>query len=125
MGPLLSRVPRGRGSPTRGLPLAAIDGSTPSPPLIPPILGVGRWGVDGSTFLDIPGLVWDTQLGIAQKGLFPVGGRLSFFLPAWQRITSNKFVLEVIRQGDSLPFVRPPPLSLSPVETPLPRLLSK
>ncbi len=41
-------------------------------------------GGDGLTFLYIPGLVWDTQLGIAQKGLFPVGGRLSFFLPAWQ-----------------------------------------
>ncbi len=81
--------------------------------------------MDGSTFLDIPGLVWDTQLGIAQKGLFPVGGRLSFFLPAWQWITLDKFVLKVIRQGYTLPFVRPPPLSLSPVETPLPRLLSK
>ncbi len=81
--------------------------------------------MDGSTVLDIPGLVWDTQLGIVQKGLFPVGGRLSFFLPAWQRITSDKYVLEVVRQGYSLPFVRPPPLSLSPVETPLPRLQSK
>ncbi len=85
--------------------------------------GVGV-GVDGSTFLDINGMVWDTQLGIAQNGLFPVGGRLSFFLPAWQRITSDKFVLEVIRQGFTLPFVRPPPLSLSPVETTL-LLLSK
>ncbi len=36
-------------------------------------------GRGGSTFLDIPGLVWDTQLGIAQKGLFPMGRRLSFF----------------------------------------------
>ena len=73
---------------------ASIDGSTTSLPPIPPTLGGG-----GSTFLDIPGLMWDTQDGIAQKGLFPVGGRLSFFLPALQRITSTKFVLEVIRQG--------------------------
>ncbi len=62
-------------------------------------------GVDGSTFLNITGLVWDTQPGRAQKGLFPVGGRLSFFLSAWQRITLDQFVLEVIRQGHSLPFV--------------------
>ncbi len=120
-----SRVPEGRGSPTRGLQTVAVDGSTPSLPPIPPILDEG---VDGSTLLDIPGLVWDTQLGIAQKGLFPVGGRLSFFLPAWQCITSDQFVLEVIRQGYSwysLPFVMPPPLSLSPVETPLPKLQCK
>ncbi len=51
-----------------------------------PLWGGGRYG---STFLDIPGLVWDIQLGIAQNGLFPVGSRLSFFLPAWQRIASD------------------------------------
>ncbi len=49
VGPLLSlrlsRAPGGRGSPTRGLPLGAVDGSTPSPPLIPPTLG-GGGGVD-------------------------------------------------------------------------------
>ncbi len=115
-------MPGGRWSPTRGLQPDAVDGSIPSLPPIPPILGEG---VDGSTFLDIPGLVWDTELGIAQKGLFLVGGRLSFFLPAWQRITSDRFVLEVIRQGYTLPFVRSPPLSMSPVETLLPRLMSK
>ncbi len=118
----LSRVPGSRGSPTRGLQLVTIDVSIPSPPPIPPNLGEG---VDGSIFLDIPGLIWDTQLGIAQKGLFPVGVRLSFFLPAWQRITSDQFVLKVIRQGYSLPFVRSPPLSLSPVGTPLPKLQCK
>ncbi len=122
-GPRLS-LQLSRGSPTRGLQLGVVDSSIPSLPPIPPTLGEG---VDGSTFLDIPGLVWDTQLGIAQKGLFSVGSRLSFFLPAWQRITSDKFVLEVIRQGYmySLPFVRPPLLSLSPVETLLPRLQCK
>ncbi len=46
-----------------------------------------------------------------------MSGRLLFFLPAWQQITSDKFVLEVIRQGYSLPFVRPPPLPLSCVKT--------
>ncbi len=50
-------MPGGRGSPTSGLQPVAVDGSTPFLPPIPPILGEG---VDGSIFLDIPGLVWDT-----------------------------------------------------------------
>ncbi len=111
---------RGQGVSNKRPP--AVDGSIPSLPPISPTLGEG---LDGLTFLDIPGLEWDTQLGIAQKGLFPVACRLSIFLPAWQRITLDKFVLEVIRQWYSLPFLRPPPLSLSPVETPLPRLQCK
>ena len=80
----------GRGSPIRGLQPFAVDASSPSSPLIPPILVEG---VVGSSFLNIPGLVWDTLLGISQKGLFPVGGRLLFFLPAWQWITLDQFVL--------------------------------
>ncbi len=39
-------------------------------------------------------------------GDFPVGGRLSLFLLAWQQKTSDQLVLEVIRQGYSFPFVR-------------------
>ena len=70
-GPLLSlnlsRVPGGRGSPTRGLQPGAVDGSTPSLPPIPPTLGDG---VDGSTFLDITGMVWDTQLELHRKVAF-------------------------------------------------------
>ncbi len=46
-----------------------------------------------------------------------MGGRLSFFLPAWQRITSDQCVPEVIRQGYSFPFVKHPPLSLSHVDS--------
>ncbi len=58
---------RGQGVSNKRPQLVAVDGFTPSLPPIPPILGEG---VEGSTFLDIPGLVWDTQLGTAQKGLF-------------------------------------------------------
>ncbi len=66
------------------------------------------------------------SLGLHRKVSSLWAAGCHFFLPAWQRITSDKFVLQVIRQGYTLPFVRPPPpLSLSPVETPLPRLLSK
>ncbi len=116
-------MPGGGGSLTRGLPPTAVEGSSPSPPPIPPTLGGGE--VDGTAFQDLPGLVWDRSLGIAMIGNFPVGGRLSLFLPAWQRLTSDRFVLEVVRQGYSLPFVNIPPLSRIPVETPLPRLRLK
>ena len=95
VGPLLSlRLSRALGG--RGLQHEASS----QPPLIArphhfllshPLWGGGGW-VDGSTVLDIPGLVWDTQHGIAQKGLFPVSVRQSFFLPAWQRITSEQEV---------------------------------
>ncbi len=67
-----------------------------------------REEVDVSTFLDMPGFVWDSHLGIAHKGLFPVCSRLSFFLPAWEWITLDQFVLEVVNRGYSLPFVRHP-----------------
>ena len=55
-----------------------------------------HFGDGGGAWVDLSGHSWpvcDTQLGITQKGLFPVGVRLSFFLPAWQQITSDKFVL--------------------------------
>ncbi len=55
-------------------------------------------------------------------GNFPVGGRLCLFLPAWQWLTSDQFVLEVIWQDYSIPFVSLPPLSRIPVETSLPHL---
>ncbi len=119
---LLSRVPGGVGSLTRGLPPIANEDSFPS---LLPFLPGSVEGVDGSAYLDLPDLVWDQNSGIAQIGSFPVCGRLLFFLAAWQRITSDNFVLEVIRQGYSLPFVELLPLSLSPMETPLPKLLDK
>ncbi len=52
-------------------------------------------------------------------------GRFSLFLPVWQRITSDQFLLEVVRQGYSFPFVGSPPLLRIPVETPLPGLETK
>ena len=102
-------------------PSSSYPDPPPSPPPIPPITGEG---VDGSTFLDIPGLVWDSQLGIAQKSHFPVGGRLLFFLPAWQRITLDQFVLKEVSQLFP-PLFEAPPLLLSSMETPLSRLQCK
>ena len=71
------------------------------------------------TFLDIPGLVCGTQLRIAQKGIFCVGVQAVVFLAAFQWITLDQLVLEVL-----LPplYEVPPPPVVSPVETPLPRL---
>ncbi len=119
---LLSRVPGGGGSLTRGLTSNANEDSFPSLPPLPPSQVEG---VDGSAYLDLPDLMWDQTSGIAQIGSFPVGGRLSRFLAAWQRITSDRFVLEVVSQGYCLPVVRHPSLTLSPMEPPLPRLLCK
>ncbi len=52
--------------------------------------------MDGTAYLDLPGLMWDQTTGIAQIGSFPVGSRLSFFLAGWQQITSDQFVLQVV-----------------------------
>ncbi len=106
-----------------GLNQIAAEGLSSSPPPILPLFG--RWGVDGSAYRDIPGLVWDQNLGMAVIGTFPVGGRLSLFLPAWQQITSDQFILGVVREDYSLPFVSPPPSARTPVETPLPHLRVK
>ncbi len=86
----------------------------------PPLLSHPFYGVHGSAFLDIPCLVWDSQLRIAQKeDSFPVGGRLSFFQPAWVQIIPDQFVLEVVSQGYSLPFVKSPALAIASVEAAL------
>ncbi len=50
-------------------------------------------GVHGSTHQDLPGFVWDLQLGMVMIGDLPVDGRLSLFLPAWHWIFSGQFVL--------------------------------
>ncbi len=113
----LSKVPGGRGS-LRGL----IEGSSPSSPPIPTIMGEG---VDGSPYQVLLGLVWDHRLSLAKIGSFPVCGRLSFFLPAREQITSDQFVLEMVRQGYSFPFARRPPLALTSFAIPLPMLQFK
>ena len=46
----------------------------------------------------------------------PVGGRLAHFLDQWQLITSDKWVLSVLRRGLELEFKEFPPLSLDPIE---------
>ncbi len=119
-----TETPRGLGSLTRGLNPNANEGSSPSSPLLVPQVSTEE--VDGSAFRDLPGLMWNQDSGTAQIGSFPVGGRLSLFLSAWQKLTSDRWVLEVVSQGYSLPFrVEPPPLSRIPYETPLPRLPDK
>ena len=45
----------------------------------------------------------------------PVGGRLAHFAQNWARITADKWVLSVIRNGYRIPFLERPILSLDPV----------
>lgn len=39
----------------------------------------------------------------------PVGGRLTHFLPEWEKITQEKWVLSVIKEGYKLEFLQKPP----------------
>ncbi len=68
-------------------------------------------GVSHKRPLDILSQVWDSQLGIAQKGLFPVGSRLSLF-PA-SLATDN--LRPVSPRGDQTgvfpPFCESPPIA--------------
>lgn len=43
----------------------------------------------------------------------PIGGRLRFFLPNWQKLTQDSFILQVV-QGLQIPFIT------TPVQTSLP-----
>ncbi len=65
---------------------------------------------DVSSYQDLTCLVLDLKLGLAKKCDYPVGGRHYLFLPAWQWMTSNQFVLYVVRagQGYSMPYVGSP-----------------
>ncbi len=102
-------------------PFNAIKGSSTSP--YPTHSGGGGAWVSLSrpTVLSVGATAWSDH-----EGNFAMGSRLSPFLPPWQRITSDTFVLEVVRQRYSLPFVwRPPTLSKTPVKTLLPRLQLK
>ena len=57
---------------------------------------------------------------IANKPEIPVGGRLSHFLPEWQRITSDKWVLDLVEHGYKLEFLKKPPfLGIKPTNVPV------
>ena len=51
----------------------------------------------------------------------PVGGRLKHFVPQWEKITSDPWVLKTVRKGLILPFISPPPLSPEPINVKLPK----
>ena len=57
----------------------------------------------------------------AQLGCLPVGGRLSAFLPFWESITQDRWVLDIVKWGYFLPFHDYPQLSSNPLVTPTPR----
>ena len=51
----------------------------------------------------------------------PVGGRLQRFAPEWEKVTSDRWVLAVIRHGYRLEFTASPPSLGTPRETTIPR----
>lgn len=50
-----------------------------------------------------------------------VGARLAVFLPAWEEMTNNQFILRILRKGLTLEFLEDPPLSGDFVPFSLPR----
>ena len=46
----------------------------------------------------------------------PVGGRLAHFVEQWEKLTDNKWVLSVVRNGFKIPFKSIPPLSVVPIK---------
>lgn len=51
----------------------------------------------------------------------PIGARLSLFAEGWGKITQDRFVLRVVREGYRLPLRGLPPLRTSPREIQLPK----
>ncbi len=49
---------------------------------------------------------------------YPVGGRLSIFLPNWRVVTEDGWVLRTLQEGYKLEFHTPPPLSREPISLP-------
>ncbi|MES9884339.1 MAG: reverse transcriptase domain-containing protein [Sedimenticola sp.] len=49
----------------------------------------------------------------------PVGGRLAYFLEEWEGITDDTFVLSIVKNGYSIPFITPPCLTPRPVKFPI------
>ena len=70
------------------------------------------------TYQRLPGL--QVLEGVARVHSHPVGGRLRHFLPLWESITTDQWVLDIVRRGYPLPFVTMPPLTLTPLQTPVP-----
>ncbi len=69
---------------------------------------------------DLSGLRQDDLGGTLKLGNFTVAGRLSCFQKAWSRITTDRWVPEIVSNGYALPFSAPPPVAKEPLQTPLP-----
>ena len=62
--------------------------------------------------LSTPPLEGEFQIPLPNS---PVGGRLALFLDQWGEITTDSWVLSIIRGGLDLQFKRRPPLSVTPI----------
>ncbi len=58
-------------------------------------------------------------------GEYPIARKLCYFLGDWKSITINEWVLEIIRNGYDLLFLRNSVLRQSAVQTPLLAMMEK
>ena len=115
------RRPNLRGSsPNHTNPSSPFEGAGAVRAKLPPKAGVVPSILAPLVSCNLPGLLWRAG-DVAMLRPLPVGGRLSQFLPAWESLTSDQWILEIVREGYKLPFVTPPRLSLEPLETHVPR----
>ena len=105
----------------RGIPVRRGRVPDSFSPLVPPCplsrVGVTSLTVVGGSFS--PGDDPWAGLDLPEPDL-PVGGRLSYFLPAWKEITQDKWTLSVVSKGLDIPLMREPPLSQDPIFFPPP-----
>lgn len=45
----------------------------------------------------------------------PIGARLAAFLPRWQALLTDRWILSIVREGLNITFSSPPPLTRTPV----------
>ena len=88
---------------TRGLKANKIHGDKPTNPVQGPIpILTGDMDMESQ-------LLNDSVSIVARCPEIPVGGRLSHFLTDWESITSDRWVLELIREGYKLEFIQKTP----------------
>ena len=84
--------------------------------LEPLLRGVGGGVAAASLAInDLPGLRQDDPGGTLQLCNYPMAGRLSHFVEAWRKITTDCLLLQIVAHGYALPFLDSPPMAREPL----------